>query len=133
MNRMERMLAALACTGVAFAVGGAVAGESKVTVVNVGGGLDAMKVVRDKDTGKLRAATSEEIVEMSANASKLPPSILTLSRPVTTVITRADGSVTVRRSLEDMDALVAVRTADGKIVLRHGGTHAAPVQSLPKE
>ena len=133
MNRLERMLAVMACTGVAFAVGGAAAGESKVTVVNAGVGLDAMKVVRDKDTGKLRAATSDEIVEMSANASKLPPSVLTLSRPTTTVITRADGSVTVRRSLEDMDALVAVRTADGKIVLRHGGTHAVPAQSLPKE
>ena len=132
MNRMERMLAVMACTGVAFAVGGAVAGESKVTVVNVGG-LDSMKVVRDKDTGKLRAATSEEIVELSAAGSKLPPSILTLSRPTTTMVTRADGSATIRRSLEDLDALVAVRTADGKIILRHGGTHAAPVQSLPKE
>ena len=130
MNRMERLLAVMACTGVAFAAGGAVAGESKVTVVNA---LDAMKVVRDKDTGKLRAATSDEIVEMSASGSRLPPSVLGIARPVTTFVTRADGSVTVRRALDDLDSLVATRTADGKIVLRHGGTQAAPAQTLPKE
>jgi ABC-type Na+ efflux pump permease subunit len=133
MERFLKLLALTAGTAVAFAVGSASAEESKVTVVKAAG-LDTMKVVRDKDTGKLRAATSEEIVEMSASGSRLPPSVLTLSRPTTTVVTRADGSGTVRRSLDDLDSLVATRTADGKVVLRHGGTHAAPAtQQLPKE
>jgi hypothetical protein len=132
MNRIERLLAVMACTGVAFAVGGAVAAESTVTVVKATGGLDSMKVVRDKDTGKLRAATSEEIVEMNNSGQALAPSLLSLSRPVTTMVTRADGSATIRRSLDDLDSLVATRTADGKLIVQHG-KHAVPVQSLPKE
>lgn len=133
MERIGKLLALAACTAVAFTFGSAGAEESKVTIVKASS-LDAMKVVRDKDTGRLRAATSEEIVEMNAAGSRLPSSILTLARPTTTTVTHPDGSVTARRSLDDLDSVVATRGTDGKLVLRHGGTHAAPVtQPLPKE
>ena len=133
MNRTARMLAVMAGTGVALAVGSAVAGEVKVTVVKAGSGLDAMKVVRDKETGKLRAATAEEITEMNSQPTSYLPNAAVLSRPVTTLVTRADGSMTIKRSIEDLDSLVVSREANGKLVARHGERHAAPAQPLPKE
>lgn len=132
MNRVAKLLALAASSAVAFAAGGAVAADSKVTVVNAPVKLDAMKVVRDKDTGKLRAATSEEIVEMDANATPVAPHAILLSRPVTTYVTRADGGVTVRRSMDEMDSLTATRTPDGKVTMRHGDKQHAPA-TQPKE
>ena len=132
MDRITRLLAIAASTGVAFAVGGAVAAEVKVTVVKAGG-LDARKVVRDKETGKLRAATSEEIAEMNRQPSTYAPNAVVLGRPVTTLVTRTDGSMTIKRSPEDMDSLVVTRDANGKLVARHGEHHAKPTQTLPKE
>lgn len=129
MNRMTRLLAGTACIGVAFA---ADAGEVKI--IQAGPALDAMKVARDKETGKIRPATAEEIAEMGRGPA-LAPNAVVLSRPTTTMVTRPDGSATIRRSVEDMDSLVAARGADGKLVLRHSEKHAPalPQQSLPKE
>jgi hypothetical protein len=132
MNRMSRMLAVMACTGVALAAGSAVAGEVKVTVVKAGG-MDALKVVRDKETGKLRAATPEEIAEMNRQPGNYLPNAAVLSRPVTTLVSRSDGSMTIKRSADDMDSLVVTRDANGKLVARHGDHHAKPAQTLPKE
>jgi len=134
MDRMKNMLALAACAGLAFAAGGAHAAESNVTVVNAGGGTDAVKVVRDKETGRIRAATAEEIEAMGP--SRLAPNIVTISRPTTTAVTRADGSTTIRRSFEDLDSVVLERGADGKLRMRHGGKDApaAPAtQTAPKE
>jgi len=135
MKRVARLLALAASSAVAIAAGGAVAADSKVTVVNAPVKLDAMKVVRDKETGRLRAATAEEIAEMNQATGGYAPNAVVLNRPMTTVVTRADGSATIRRSLDDMDSVVANRTVDGKLVIRHGDKHApaAPAQSLPKE
>ena len=130
MNRMSRMLAVMACTGVALAVGSAVAGEVKVTVVKASG-LDGIKVMRDKESGKLRAATPEEIKEMNSQSSGFAPNAVVVSRPATTFVTRADGSMTVRRSIEDIDSLKVERGANGKLVAHHGDKPAA--QPLPKE
>ena len=133
MNRIT-MLAIMACSGVALAAGSAVAGE--VRIVKAGAALDAVKVVRDKETGKLRAASPEEIEELSKLPSPaLAPNIVVLRRPVTTSVVRPDGSATVRRSLDDLDSVVATRGADGKLVLRHAGQHgpAAAASNLPKE
>jgi hypothetical protein len=129
MNRMTRLLAMTACIGVAVA---AEAGEVKV--IQAGPGLDNMKVTRDKVTGKIRPATAEEIAEMGRGAP-LAPSVLVLSRPTTTMVTRPDGSATIRRSIEDLDSLVAARGADGKLIMRHSDKNspALPPQSLPKE
>jgi hypothetical protein len=134
MDHMARLLALAACAGVAFGAGAAQAAESKVTVVNAGAGTDAVKVVRDKDTGKIRAATSDEIAAMGTT-SRLAPNVSILNRPATTMIQRPDGSATIRRSLEDLDSIVAERGADGRLSKRHGDKHApaASSQTAPKE
>ena len=132
MDRMARLLAIMASTGIACAVNGAVAGEVKVTVVKAGG-ADALKVVRDKETGKLRAANADEIAEMNRQPGSYLPNVAVLSRPVTTLVTRADGSMTIKRSVEDWDSLIVSRGTNGKLVARHGDQHGAHTQPLPKE
>ncbi len=132
MNRHARLLALVASTAVAFAVGGAVAAESTVTVVKVTPKMDGMKVVRDKDTGKLRAATPEEIVELNNAPRTYAPNAVVLNRPVTTIVTRADGSATIRRAAGDLDSLQVSRDANGKLVAHHGDQQPAAKQ-LPKE
>jgi hypothetical protein len=133
MDRMSRMLALAACTGMALASGVAQAAESNVVVVKAGGGTDAVKVVRDKDTGRIRAATPDEIESMGS--SSLAPNVVVLSRPATTMVSRPDGSATIRRSIDDLDSVVVERGADGKVSMRHGGKNApkAPTQTAPKE
>ena len=135
MVRIARLLAVTACTGVVLAVGSAAAQEVKV--INAGPGLDTLRVVRDKDTGRLRAATAEEIEAMTANrrAARFMPNVVVQNRPETTIVNRPDGSATIRRSLDDLDSLTASRTADGKLVVRHNGKdeHAPSTSNLPKE
>ena len=130
MERIKGLLAVMACTGVALAAGAATAAESKVTVVNAPK-MDALKVVRDKVTGKIRAATPEEIEELNAapRANYAPNPIL-MNRPVTTMVQRPDGSATIRRGGDELDEIVATKGADGKINLGH--KHAAP-STQPKE
>jgi hypothetical protein len=109
----------------------AVAAEPTVTVVKAPGKLDGMKVVRDKETGKLRAATPEEIAELNKATSGYAPNAVILNRPVTTLVTRPDGGQTIRRSADDLDSLKASRSSDGKLTVHHGDKPAA--QPLPKE
>jgi hypothetical protein len=135
MDRMKMWLAIAASTGVALAAGSALAGEPLVTVVKAGPALDAVRVVRDKETGQMRPATAEEIEQMTAaraHAKSLAPSVTILNRPTTTIIDHPDGSSTIRRSVDDLDSLVASRGADGKLSVRHGG-HAASNPTAPKE
>ena len=137
MERMAKMLAILASSGVALAVGPAAAAESKVTVINAPAGkLEAFKVVKDKQTGKIRAATSEEIEEMNAAPSVgFAPNAAVLSRPASTLTVNTDGSMTGRRSFDELDSLVIERSADGKAQIRHGGKQApaAAKPTAPKE
>ena len=133
MDRITRLLAVTACTGVALAAVNAAAGN-EVTVVRAGSVLDAKKVVRDKETGKLRAPTDEELAEMNAAPSAgFAPNVVMQSRPMTTIVTRPDGSGTIRRSPDDLDALVVSRGADGKVVVRHKGNSTPSTQTQPKE
>jgi hypothetical protein len=137
MERMTRLLAVTACSAMALALGTASAGESKVIIINAPAGkMDAFKVVKDKQTGKVRAATSEEIEEM--NAAPLhgfAPNAAVLSRPASTLTFNADGSMTGRRSFDELDSLVVERSADGKTQIRHGAKQApaAAKPALPKE
>ena len=131
MNRVARLLALAASTAVAFAFGGAVAAETTVTVVKAPGKLDGLKVVRDKETGRLRAATAEELVELNNAPATYAPNAVVLNRPVTTMVTRADGSATIRRSADELDSLLVSRDANGKLVVHHGDKPAA--KTLPKE
>lgn len=132
MKRRSGALAVMACAA-ALAAGTAVAEEVKVTVVK-GAALDDMKVTKDRNTGRLRPATPEEIQALSRGTGSFGPSVVVQSRPETTVIHRADGSGVVRRSLEDLDNLVVNRDAKGRLVLRHGDRHSpATPAALPKE
>ena len=121
MNRKTGVLALAAGIAVAWAMGSAAAGESKVTVVKAGGALNALKVTRDKDTGKLRPATPDEVAQMGrASSPGYAPAIVVQSHPVTTLVTHPDGSMTVRRSLDDLDKVMVSRGADGKLTMGHG-------------
>lgn len=136
MDRSSRMLALAAGMGLAFAVGIAHADEPRVTVIKAGPATDAMRVVRDQDTGKIRMATPEEIAAMAFDApstSRPAPSVL--GRSATTMVTRSNGSATVRRSVDDLDAVVIERSADGKMSMRHAGGHvpSSSTPNLPKE
>jgi len=136
MNRRSKALAVTACAGAVLCVSIANAEESNVTVVKAGDALSQMKVVRDKETGKLRPATSDEIVAMSqGSARSYGPSVVVLSRPNTTMVTRPDGSATIRRSIDDLDSVVVSRAADGKLHMQHGAKgEASPAQTAnPKE
>lgn len=132
MIRKVILLAIAASTGVSFA---ACAAENTVTIVNAGPTTESVKVVKDPDTGKLRAATPDEAAAMASQpAQRLAPNVVTISRPATTMVNRADGSATIRRSLDDMDSLVAVKKADGKVSYGHKGDAAVQSNSnLPKE
>ena len=128
MIRKWIMPAFLAGTGVVFAAC-AVAAQG-VTVVNAG--LDSVKVVKDKDTGKLRAATPDEAAAMASQpAQRLAPNVVVMSRPNMSIVNRADGSATIRRSLDDLDSVVAERGANGKLNIGHHGVPSTP--NLPKE
>ena len=74
--------------------------------------LSDMKLARDKETGQMRAPTTEEEAALAAKARMLAPSVLLLRRPVTTVEYRADGSAVAKLSLDDMDNLVMTRGVD---------------------
>ena len=134
MNRMSRVLAVMACTGAALSLASANAEESKVTVIKAGDATSQMKVVRDKETGRIRAATSEEIAAMGeSSARSYAPSVVVLSHPQTTMVSRPDGSATIRRSVDDLDSVMVSRSADGKLVVHHGKTAPATVTAKPKE
>jgi hypothetical protein len=116
---------------VALAAGSLHAAESKVTIVNAPAKLDALKVVRDKHTGKIRNATQEEIEELdAAPRTRYAPNPVMLSRPATTMVHRTDGGATIRRSADELDEVVAAKGAGGKIDMGH--KHAAPT-TQPKE
>lgn len=130
MERIKGLLAIMASAGLVLAAASVQAAESKVTVVNAPGKMDALKVVRDKQTGRIRAATPEEIEELNAARTGYLPNAVMLSRPATTVVQRPDGSATIRRGADELDEIVAAKGADGKVNLGH--KHAAP-STQPKE
>src|SRR5687767_5054150 len=104
MERIKGLLAVMAGAGLVLAAGSVQAAESKVTIVNAPGKMDALKVVRDKHTGRIRPATQEEIEEMNAAPrTGYTPYPVMLSRPVTTIVQHPDGSATILRSAEELD------------------------------
>jgi hypothetical protein len=105
----KAILLALAASTVSFAVCAA-------------DGLDSVKVVKDPQTGKRRAATPDEAAAMANQpAQRLAPNVVAVSRPSMSIVSRPDGSATIRRSLDDLDSLVAVKGADGKVSINHKG------------
>lgn len=124
MNLLVKQLALSACVAAAFNPGLAIADDAKSVSTKPVDALSDMKVSRDKETGQLRAPTTEEAAELGAKGRSIAPNIVVLRRPVTTVEVRANGSAVAKRSLDDMDNLVLTRTADGRAVLRHADKSA---------
>jgi hypothetical protein len=124
MNLQMKRLTLSACVAVAVVPGVCVADDAKVTVVRAPAALSDMKVARDKETGQLRALTDSERAELNASGRSIAPNVVVLQRPTTTVEFRSNGSVVAKRSLDDIDNLVMSRTADGKVVMRHGNEPA---------
>jgi hypothetical protein len=72
---------------------------------------DAQVVVRDADTGELRAPTASEYQTLQAQGSKLRQ----LARPLL-MKSHASGAVGVRLNEEYMSYSVVVKQADGRLV-----------------
>ena len=68
--------------------------------------------------------TAQEEAELRQAAKSTPPSALEAQRPVTNTVYHADGRMTGRLSMSDMESLKLVQTTDGKTVLTHD--EAAP-------
>lgn len=132
MNVPTRLLALAA--GLALATSVAHAQETKTSSAKSTDTLSDRKVVRDPVTGLLRLPTPEEDAELRTSAPPLPPNVLQLRRPTASVERRADGSAVGKRTLGQMQHLVA-DSANGTTTIRHGDAHAARPQapSLPTE
>lgn len=104
--------------------------SSTSTVLNV-------KVARDKETGQLRAMTAQEEAELKRSAKASAPNAAEIQRPVTTTVFHADGRMTGKLSMENMESLMLVHTPDGKTVLTHDEAAAtatpASAAELPTE
>jgi hypothetical protein len=137
MNLTAKMLVTSACAVAAFATGVALAGDANPAPAKAANALDDMKVARDRETGELRNLTQEEeaALKVRTKGASYAPNVVVVRRPSTTVEIRADGSVVAKRSLEDLDNIVATRSADGKTVLRHSDKPepASPTHNLPRE
>lgn len=89
--------------------------------------MSAKRVVRDKDTGKLRAPSDEELAEMIA-AERADRQVRGLPDPATAapaliVRQHADGMLSAVLGQEHLVTVTAVRGAGGKLVKSH--QHAA--------
>jgi hypothetical protein len=78
-------------------------------------------VTRDADSGKLRAATSEELQTLAAKKAK---NAMRVAAPTTLSKTHSSGARGARLTDEFLTSSVAVRQADGTVVVQHGTTEA---------
>lgn len=77
---------------------------------------EGMVVVRDPQTGQLRAPTADELKELRARTPATAPSTAGLAAPRTpATITRGDGSRGVRLGEKGMVYDVVTRGPDGKL------------------
>jgi hypothetical protein len=103
--------------------------------------MDAMRVVRDKDSGALRAPNSEELrammeAEKADRAARRALGEKRLLPEQVIVRTFASGMKSAQLSEEYLVNVVATRDADGKLVVSHANPadeHVAPAHELPTE
>lgn len=79
---------------------------------------NAMTVVRDADTGKLRAATAAEQASMNAPKTRMLMRVAP-QRPLPKVHSSGARGARMTDEFIAASSLVAVRTADGKIAIEH--------------
>lgn len=99
---------------------------------------NALRVMRDKTTGKLRAPTAEESKAMDddARAARKARGLPETATPTPAHVTRrADGALAARLGPDYLQTLKAERRADGSVRRFHddGADHpvAAPHNTLP--
>jgi hypothetical protein len=106
-----------------------------------GAWADGMRVVRDAQTGELRAPNSEELRTMQAQekaekaARKARGEADTLPQE-TTVRTHAGGIKSATLGEEHLVQVVASRDENGKLVVKHespADEHPQPTTALPTE
>jgi len=74
-----------------------------------------MTVVRDADTGKLRAPTAEEFKALEAQRLKSSAGKAEAPRPAPVAVRRPDGSMSVTLDESHMSYAVVTRNADGTL------------------
>jgi hypothetical protein len=89
-------------------------------------------VTRDAATGKLRAATAEEHQALAAKKAKFA---IRAAAPAPMSKSHSSGARGARLTDEFLTSSVAVRQADGTVVVQHGTTeadvHAAHATNTP--
>jgi hypothetical protein len=95
---------------------------------------DAMTVVRDPQTGKLRAPTADEVRALRASTLK-PNAQPVLPAPKPTATTRPDGTRAINLGERAMVFAVMTRGADGKLAGHcvRGEDAAAKAVEQPQE
>ena len=122
LGTVTSLLACAACALPASAAEPTAAPLAKQSPVQLDS-AQGKQVVRDKDTGKLRAPSEEEMAEMAAaekanRAARGLPDPATAA-PAIVVRQHADGMMSAVLGLEHMVTITAVRRADGKLVRSH--------------
>jgi hypothetical protein len=92
------------------------------------GGASALRVVKDKETGELRAATAQEAAAMrkeEQQAQKLIKKKGKVDPDMGKIKYNDDGSMSVLLDPSNLETIKATVNADGTITMRHGD-HVVP-------
>jgi hypothetical protein len=126
-------LSLLLASGLLLA-GTAAATEPTVTVVKPvkSDAASSRKIARDAVTGKHRPTTEEEDAELDAVAAlqrNASSGVLVVTRPNASVARLPSGAVVAKRTVDDLEQLVAVKTVDGKLKIDHASSRTTPKTS----
>jgi hypothetical protein len=101
-------------------------------------GTDAMRVMRDKQTGQLRAPNNEELQQLleAEKATRKARGAANTLPQQTTVRTHASGMKSATLGEEHLVQVVATRDETGKVVVQHANPaheHVQPAAELATE
>jgi hypothetical protein len=133
MKISSASLSVLLAGGLLFA-GTVAATEPTVTIVKPvkSDAASSRKVARDATTGKLRPTTEAEDAELEAAAASQRGAnngVLVVNRPSASVARLPSGAVVAKRTVEDLEQLIAVKTTDGKLQIDHASSRSTPKAS----
>lgn len=92
---------------------------------------EALTVVKDPETGQLRAPTAEEVAALKAKAPATAKAARTAA-PAVTRIVHPKGYVGYQMTDESMSMAVAVRKPDGSIERQCFDSHGAGAEAVAK-
>ena len=124
---------AAAAAPLAASAGPAGTGTEAPGAVSASGEPNALRVVRDKATGKLRAPNADELkaMEQSERAARKARGLTEGAAPVQ-VTRRADGTLAARLGPEYLMTLKAERRADGSVRQLHDDPAMAHPATAPR-